>query len=337
LTRPFLSVRDLVVTAGRPSQPRIIVNGVSFEIGAGERLALVGESGSGKTMTALAIIGLLPPGLSVASGAIALDGQALEPGGAAMQAARGRDIAMIFQDPTTSLNPVMTVGQQIIEAIRVHNPVSQAVARGHAITLLDQVKIERPEERVDDYPHQFSGGMRQRVMIAMALANRPKLLIADEPTTALDVTTQIEILRLVDELCRANGMALLLITHDLGIVQGFCDRIVVLYAGAAMEGGPVAEVLARPRHPYTRGLLRSVPPADSDVEWLEPIVGEPPVSVARQPGCPFAPRCAHALDRCRTTSPTLQSAGAGVIAACHLLDTHAADMGAPSAPHSVGA
>ena len=333
MTTPFLSVRDLVVTAGRPSHPRIIVNHVSFEIAAGERLALVGESGSGKTMTALAVIGLLPPGLRVASGAIAHDGHMLEPGGAALQAARGRDIAMIFQDPTTSLNPVMTVGQQIIEAIRVHNRVSQQAARARAIALLGQVKIDRPEQRVDDYPHEFSGGMRQRVMIAMALANHPKMLIADEPTTALDVTTQVEILRLVDELCRANGMSLLLITHDLGIVRGFCDRIVVLYAGAAMEIGPVGEVLVRPRHPYTNGLLRSVPPGDSDVEWLEPIAGEPPVSVTQEPGCPFAPRCAHAMDRCRTATPRLQKADDDVIAACHLLDGSAAD--APSASFDV--
>ena len=324
MSPPALAVADLVVVGGRRGREVRTVDGISFAVGEGERLALVGESGSGKSMTALAVMGLLPPRFRIAGGTVRIAGQAIEPASPGMAGARGRDVAMVFQDPTSALNPVMTVGEQVAEAILAHAPVGRAEARRRAIRLLDQVRIARAAERFASYPHEFSGGMRQRVMIAMALAHRPRLLIADEPTTALDVTTQIAILDLVEELCRLEGTALLLITHDFGIVEGFCDRVVVLYGGRVMEVGQAVDVVTRPRHPYTAGLLRSIPPPDRDLDRLEQIEGEPPASSGRPaPGCPFAPRCRHAFDRCRREIPALVRPG-GVLAACHLLDVETA-------------
>jgi oligopeptide transport system ATP-binding protein len=227
---------------------------------------------------------------------------------------------MVFQDPMAALNPVMTIGWQLVEAIRAHSAMDRASARRRAVELLEEVRIADAAARLDAYPHEFSGGMRQRVMIAMALAHRPRLIIADEPTTALDVTTQLQILRLLDDLCRQERSALMLITHDLGVVQGTCDEVVVLYGGRIMEAGPVAQVLARPRHPYTRSLLATIPPLDRDVDWLTPIPGEPSSTAPTAAGCPFAARCDLAERRCRAETPPLRGAGASVRAACHALD-----------------
>lgn len=315
---PVLEVRDLSVGVGRPGRERSVVSGVSLTIPQGGRLALVGESGSGKSMTALAVAGLLPGSFRILSGSVALSGRVIDPGGREMTAVRGREIAMIFQDPMSALNPVMTIGWQLVEAIRAHSALDHRAARRRAVELLEDVRITDAATRLDAYPHEFSGGMRQRVMIAMALAHRPRLIIADEPTTALDVTTQLQILRLLDDLCRQEGSALMLITHDLGVVQGTCDDVLVLYGGRMMEAGPVAEVLGRPRHPYTRNLLATIPPLDVDVEWLSPIPGEPSAFAAVS-GCPFAMRCTLAEARCRSETPPMRIAGAPVQAACHLL------------------
>jgi peptide/nickel transport system ATP-binding protein len=309
------------MTIGRPHAAPV-VSGVSFDIRAGERLALVGESGSGKTMSALAVIGLLPPGFRVVAGEIRIGGTAIDTGSPAMRALRGKDVAIVFQDPMTSLNPVMRIGDQIIEALQAHAPgLAQDEARRRATALLDSVRIARASERLDAYPHEFSGGMRQRVTIAIALANRPQLLIADEPTTALDVTTQVQILSLMDELCRERGTGLLLITHDLGLVQAYCDRVCVLYAGKVMEFGPIERVLARPEHPYTRALLRSVPPGDRDIEWLDPIAGEPAHGEFAPSQCRFAARCTQAFDRCRRDEPQPIATGEDWLAACHLVES----------------
>ncbi|MCL4186463.1 MAG: ABC transporter ATP-binding protein [Rhodobacteraceae bacterium] len=317
---PALSVEGLRVAVGPPGRGRAVVGDVAFAIPPGGRLAIVGESGSGKSMTALAVAGLLPRGARQTAGQIALGGRIVDPAGPGMARIRGREIAMIFQDPMSALNPVMTVGAQLVEAIRAHSAMSPRAARARAAEMLAAVQIPRPAERLDAWPHEFSGGMRQRVMIAMALTHRPKLLIADEPTTALDVTTQLQILRLIDGLCREEGSALMLITHDLGIVEGFCDSVVVLYGGRMMEAGPVAAVLGRPRHPYTRGLMATIPPLDRDVDWLDPIPGEPVATPAADaPGCPFAPRCGLAEARCRTVTPAWRPAGSKVAASCHLL------------------
>lgn len=319
-TPPVLSVAGLGVAMGPQAHARHVVNGVSFDIPPGGRLAIVGESGSGKSMTALAVIGLLPRGVRIAAGQISLGGREVDPSGPEMARIRGREIGMIFQDPMSALNPVMTVGDQLLEAIQAHAPLPGRAARARAIELLAAVQIPRPAERFDSWPHEFSGGMRQRVMIAMALAHRPRLLIADEPTTALDVTTQLQILRLIDSICRKEGAALLLITHDLGIVQGFCDRALVLYGGRMMEYGPVAEVLKRPLHPYTNGLITAIPPLDRDVELLESIPGEPAQArSADTTGCPFAPRCARADGSCKARTPVWRSLGGNVSAACHHL------------------
>lgn len=249
-----------------------VVHGIGFTIRAGGRLAIVGESGSGKSITALALLGLLPPGFRIAGGSIRLDGATIDPTAPAMRTVRGRDVAIVFQDPMTALDPVMRIGAQMTEAIRAHAPVGEAEARRRAVELLDQVRIHDARSRLGAYPHEFSGGMRQRVTIAMALAHQPKVLIADEPSTALDVTTQVTILSLLDELCRGNGTALLLISHDLEIVRGLCDDVLVMRHGSVVESGAVAAVLDTPAHPYTLALLRSVPPIDRDVDWLETTV-----------------------------------------------------------------
>lgn len=249
-----------------------VVNRIGFTIRAGGRLAIVGESGSGKSITALALLGLLPPGFRIAGGSIRLGGAPIDPAAPAMRAVRGRDVAIVFQDPMTALDPVMRIGAQMTEAIRAHARISDAEARRRAVELLDQVRIHDARSRLGAYPHEFSGGMRQRVTIAMALAHQPKVLIADEPSTALDVTTQVTILNLLDELCRKNRTALLLISHDLEIVRGLCDDVLVMRHGSVVESGAVAAVLDAPTHPYTLALLRSVPPIDRDVEWLETTV-----------------------------------------------------------------
>jgi oligopeptide transport system ATP-binding protein len=288
------------------------VDGVSFAVKPGEKLGVVGESGCGKSVTALSIMKLIsqPPGEYAGGSIIFEDQDLLELPESAMRKIRGSKIGMIFQDPMTCLNPTMPVGKQIGEGLRIHLKVSADEAHKRAISLLEQVGIPAAAERVNSYPHQFSGGMRQRVMIAMALACNPKLLIADEPTTALDVTVQAQILELIDGVCSEFGTSVILITHDLGVVAGMTDRVVVMYAGRVMETAPTDELFANPRHPYTLGLLASVPRLDEQRQsTLKTIEGAPPDLLRPPPGCPFMPRCAFARAICRTMPPLDPVAG----------------------------
>ena len=298
------------------------VDGVSFSVHAGETLAIVGESGCGKSVTSLSILRLIasPPGRTVA-GSIRFEGRELlalpEPD---MRKVRGNEISMIFQEPMTSLNPVLTIGRQIAEALVLHRGLARAAANARAVEMLAVVNIPEPARRVREYPHQLSGGMRQRVMIAMALACSPKLLIADEPTTALDVTIQAQILDLMRGLKEKTGAAIVLITHDLGVVAEMAQRVVVMYAGRKVEEAPVAELFARPRHPYTQGLLRSIPRLGATLAGkrnrLEEIRGMVPSMREAIPGCVFAPRCAYATERCRTEYPPLEQKAEGHVVAC---------------------
>jgi peptide/nickel transport system ATP-binding protein len=320
---PVLEVRDLVI--GFPGQ--IVVHGIGFRIDPGETLALVGESGCGKSVTAFALMRLLPPAARILRGQVWFDGVDLATASAgAMRALRGRRISLIQQEPMTSLNPVLTVGTQIAEVIRRHESMSHAAARRRVEELLDMVGIPEPRRRAGEFPHNFSGGMRQRVMIAMAVACRPLLIIADEPTTALDVTIQAQVLDLLDELRRQFGMAVLLITHDLGVVAQWADRAAVMYAGRIVEQTPVRPFFRRPRHPYARGLLgASVNEPDGQAGsgdgWhyttkrLNEISGSV-ASAAAEPGCPFAPRCPDMIPACRTAPPALQAVGDGSEVAC---------------------
>src|SRR5262249_39344350 len=300
------------------------VDGVSLSVAAGETLGIVGESGCGKSVTALSIMRLLPAKLGrVVSGEIRFDGQdLLALGEAEMRDIRGNRIAMIFQEAMTSLNPVLTVGDQIAEAVMIHQKKSRTEAMAHAVEMLRLVRIPDAERRVRDYPHQFSGGMRQRVMIAMALCCNPKLLIADEPTTALDVTIQAQILKLMLELKGRFGAAVMLITHDLGVVAETCQRVIVMYAGRKVEEAPVLELFDRPMHPYTRGLMASIPRRrlDKTARRLQEIPGIVPSLREPIPGCPFAPRCGFATDQCRTEAPLLSEHTAGHWAACWHVD-----------------
>ncbi len=319
----LLDVSDLRITFPTSAGTSRPVDGVNFSMARGELLALVGESGCGKSLTALALLRLVPaPGTIAAGSALRLDGTdllALE--GEALRAIRGRRIAMIFQDPMTSLNPVFTVADQITESLRAHRRMSGADARARALELLQEVGIPDPEARLDQYPHQLSGGMRQRVMIAIALASEPELLIADEPTTALDVTVQAQILEVLDRLRQKRGMAVLLITHDLGIVAGRADRVAVMYAGRIVEEAPTAELFARPSHPYTRGLLASVPRLTGPVARLTPITGTVPAPTAWPLGCRFHPRCPEAMARCATDDPPPLAAGDDHRTRCWLAET----------------
>jgi peptide/nickel transport system ATP-binding protein len=305
------AIRDLTVEARWKTRALTLVERVSLAVPRGEILALVGESGSGKSITALAAMGLLEPPVRIAGGAAILDGRPIDPQDAAgMRAIRGRDIAMIFQDPMMTLNPVMRIDDQICEAIEVHDrAVPRAEALRRARAALAAVGISAPEERLAAYPHQLSGGMRQRIVIAIALINRPAVVLADEPTTALDVTTQGQILHEVKRLCRETGTAMIWITHDLAVVASLAHSIAVMYAGRIVESGPAERILTRPAHPYTRGLLDSVPMIDTRAGRLRPIPGMPPVAGSIVAGCRFAPRCAHAEDRCRTAEPGLVAAG----------------------------
>ena len=305
------------------------VDGVSFHLDRGELLGLVGESGCGKSMTALSVMRLIAPPGKIANGEILFDGKdLLKLSDSEMRKMRGDDIAMIFQDPMTSLNPVFTVGEQIAEALRLHRKLSRPQARKATIEAMREVAIPDPARRVDDYPHQLSGGMRQRVMIAMALACNPKLLIADEPTTALDVTIQAQILELLDELRKQRELAVLLITHDLGVVAEVADRVAVMYTGRIVEESPVDELFARPRHPYTEGLLRSVPKLTSAEltknERLETIEGVVPRPTDLPPGCHFAPRCRHRMPRCTAEEIPLYQLEGNVEVRCVLYDLAAA-------------
>ena len=311
----LLDVRDLAVQFKTQDGTIHAVNGISFELGRGERLGLVGESGCGKSVTNLAIIRLLPkPAGRIVRGEVLFDAQdlaKLDEG--EVRDIRGRDIAMIFQDPMTSLNPVLTVEEQMVETIQAHKKIDRKAARGRAIELLGMVGIPQAEERLRSFPHQFSGGMRQRVMIAMALALEPKLLIADEPTTALDVTIQAQVLELLSRLTTESGTSLVLITHDLGVVAGMTDRINVMYAGFIVETATTGDLFESPSHPYTVGLLHSMPRVDArEGEPLIPIEGRPPDMRQAPRGCPFAPRCAWRLEACWTNNPPLAPVAGGV-------------------------
>ncbi|MCA1635636.1 MAG: ABC transporter ATP-binding protein [Acidobacteria bacterium] len=305
------------------------VDGVSFSVGEGELLGLVGESGCGKSITALSVMRLIGAPGRIVGGEVWFGGQnLLKASEARMREIRGDDIAMIFQDPMTSLNPVFKVGEQIAEALRLHRGMSRGQAREAAIAAMQEVSIPDPARRADDYPHQLSGGMRQRVMIAMALACDPKLLIADEPTTALDVTIQAQILELIDELRRTRNLAVLLITHDLGVVAEVADRVAVMYTGRIVEESPVEELFARPKHPYTEGLLRSVPKlTEAEVKKavrLSTIEGFVPKPTNLPPGCHFAPRCPHRMPRCTEGDIPLYALEHGVQVRCVLYDLAAA-------------
>jgi oligopeptide transport system ATP-binding protein len=296
------------------------VDGVSYTLDRGETLGVVGESGSGKSVTAMTIMGLIdmPPG-RIEGGDVRYRGMSLlEMDEEQMQAVRGNDIAMIFQDPMTSLNPVYTIGRQLGEGLRLHRGYTKQQATQRAIELLDLVGIPNPEQRVKDYPHQFSGGMRQRVMIAMALACDPDILIADEPTTALDVTIQAQIIELMQEMQEKNGNAIIMITHDLGVVADVADKIMVMYAGRPVEFGTADEIFYQSVHPYTWGLMRSIPePVQDEKKPLTPIMGNPPSLVNVPSGCTFSPRCPYACDRCRTERPERVYVGEGHYSTCH--------------------
>ena len=300
-----LSIRGLRTHFVTPERTVQAVDGVTYDLHAGKTLAVVGESGSGKSVHALSILGLLPiPPAKIVAGEILFQGEdLLKMSAAQMREVRGNRIAMIFQEPMTSLNPVMRIGDQIAESIILHQKKTPAEARAKAIDLLKKVGIPHPEERVDDFPHQFSGGMRQRAMIAIALACEPDVLIADEPTTALDVTIQAQILELMKDLQREYHMAIILITHNIGVVAEMADDVVVMYAGRPVENAPVGELFKNPKHPYTKGLLASVPSIYERKDRLEAIPGQPPDLTGGFIGCPFAPRCPSAMDRCRTDDP----------------------------------
>jgi oligopeptide/dipeptide ABC transporter ATP-binding protein len=318
VNEPVLSVRDLVVRLSTGRGVVHAVNGVSLDVEPGGALGLVGESGSGKSVMSLAILRLLPRGGRIASGQVWFGGRdltGLSP--AEMRTVRGREIAMILQDPQSSLNPVLPVGEQIEEAIHAHERVTRRAARARAVELLGAVGIARPEEQLGRFPHQFSGGMRQRVMIAIALALRPRLLIADEPTTALDVTVQAQVLELLKELTDEVGAAVVLISHDLGIMARMTQRIAVMYAGLVVESAPTRELFARPRHPYTVGLLRSIPRIAGARGALVPIDGSPPDLERLPEGCPFAPRCAWRIDACWSANPALAVDAPEHLVACH--------------------
>ncbi len=295
----LLEVKDLHTSFFTPAGEVKAVNGVSFSLEKGKVLGIVGESGSGKSVTAYSILQILANPGKIVSGSIKLDGEELV--GASkqkMSTIRGNKISIIFQDPMTSLNPVYTIGNQLMEAIMLHTKRNKAEARARAIEMLELVGVNEPEKRIKQYPHEFSGGMRQRVMIAMALACEPDILIADEPTTALDVTIQAQILDLMKDLQKKLGMAIIMITHDLGVVAEMCDEIIVMYAGEVCERGTADEVFYNPKHEYTRGLLRSIPKVDDNDERLIPIGGHPVDLLNMPDGCPFAPRCDRAMKVC---------------------------------------
>jgi peptide/nickel transport system ATP-binding protein len=317
---PLLEVRDLRVEFPTRVGALVAVDGVSFAIAPGEVLGVVGESGAGKSLTGAAIIGLIEPPGRIAAGEVKLNGLRIDNlPYEELRKIRGREIGAIFQDPLTSLNPLYTVGQQLVETITTHLHVSSAEARRRAIALLASTGIPAPERRIDHYPHHFSGGMRQRVVIALALAAEPKLVIADEPTTALDVSIQAQIIALLKRLCREHGTAVMLVTHDMGVIAETADRVAVMYAGRIVEIGPVADVIHRPQHPYTVGLMGSIPSFTDETERLAQIDGAMPRLTEIPSGCPFHPRCVHAFERCPCERPELLPAGASQ-AACWLHD-----------------
>ncbi|MBC7709951.1 MAG: ABC transporter ATP-binding protein [Rhizobacter sp.] len=321
MSQPLLEVKNLHIEF--PTRRGILkaVEDVSFAIAPGEVLGVVGESGAGKSLTGAAIIGLLEPPGRIAGGQILLDGKRIDNlPYEQMRKIRGRQIGAIFQDPLTSLNPLYSIGRQLIETITTHLALSEAAARDRAIKLLEEVGIPAARERIEHYPHQFSGGMRQRVVIALALAAEPKVIIADEPTTALDVSIQAQIITLLKGLCRNHGTAVMLVTHDMGVIAETADRVAVMYAGRVVEIGPVADVIHKPQHPYTIGLMGSIPEFESKRDRLIQIDGAMPRLDAIPQGCAFNPRCTQVFDKCKTTRPNLMPAGA-TSAACWLHET----------------
>jgi peptide/nickel transport system ATP-binding protein/oligopeptide transport system ATP-binding protein len=330
VTAPLLDVRNLVTAFRSGGGTFNAVDGVSFTLAPGEVLGIVGESGSGKSVTALSILGLIPnPPGRIVGGEIHFRGEnLLKAASRRMRQIRGAEIAMIFQEPMTSLNPVYTIGDQIIETIRYHERIGPKAARQRALDMLDRVGIAMPARRLDEYPHQLSGGMRQRVMIAIALSCNPRLLLADEPTTALDVTIQAQILELLSDIRSEFGMAVILITHDLGVVAQHVDRVMVMYGGRVVEEAPVYELFAHPRHPYTEGLLRSIPSIDDEGGRLFAIPGTVPAPFDLPSGCRFRTRCGYAAPACAATNPPLIEAGPEHRSACLRIDALVAARGA---------
>ena len=303
---PILEVRDLHIEFAGEDGPLPVLHGLSYTLPKGRVLAVVGESGSGKTVHALSILRLLPPNARISQGEVRYKGKNLATlGREELRKIRGNKISMIFQDPAASLNPVLTIGQQLTETLLAHRKMSKSAARAKAVKLLEKVGIAGAEKWLNEYPFQFSGGMCQRVMIAMALALEPDVLVADEPTTALDVTVQAQILNLIKQLQKASGMSAVFITHNLAVVAGIADDVLVLYAGMCMEYAPAAELFEHPLHPYTQGLLNSLAPVHEKVDILPVITGHPPLPGKLPPGCPFAPRCPFAKDKCRQVCPPL--------------------------------
>jgi peptide/nickel transport system ATP-binding protein len=315
---PLLAVEGLRVEFPTRRGTLVAVHDVSFEIAPGEVLGVVGESGAGKSLTGAAIIGLLDPPGRIAAGRVVLGGRRIDnlPYDA-MRRIRGKEIGAIFQDPLTSLNPLYTIGRQLVETIRTHLDMTESAARDRAVALLEEVGIPAAARRVDHYPHQFSGGMRQRVVIALALAANPRLIVADEPTTALDVSIQAQVIQLLKRLCREHGTAVMLVTHDMGVIAETADRVAVMYAGRIVEIGPVSDVIHRPRHPYTLGLMGSIPSIVDERERLTQIDGAMPRLTAIPAGCAFHPRCPRAFERCARERPELSDAG-NTRAACWL-------------------
>ncbi len=321
MPEPLLAIDDLVVDFRTEDGVVHAVDGVSYELFPGEILGIVGESGSGKSVSTLALLGLIPmpPGRIVRGTAMFKGRDLLRLKKRELRRVRGNEVAMVFQDPMTSLNPVLTVGRQLGEAITTHYPNEKdTVVKERVIELLRMVGVPNPETRYTQFPHEFSGGMRQRAMIAMGIANSPSLLIADEPTTALDVTIQAQVLEVLKRVQQETEAATILITHDLGIVAEMCDRVLVMYAGHIVESGTVEDIFRAPRHPYTIGLMNSLPKLTGDEEWLEPITGAPPSLINLPSGCPFHPRCFLARERCKQEVPPLKPVeGAGHQSACH--------------------
>lgn len=315
----LLTIENLVVEFNTPAGVIQAVNGISYSVAEGEIVAIVGESGSGKSVSARAVLGLVPdPPGKIVSGSIWFDGvDLLGLDDQSIRDLRGKDISMVFQEPMTSLNPVLSIGRQLTEAMQLHLGLSPSAVDSRAVELLKMVGISDPEDRLTQYPHQLSGGMRQRVMIAMALSCKPKLILADEPTTALDVTIQAQVLSLMQKLCLDMGVALVIITHNLGIVARYAKHVNVMYAGRIVESGPASTLYNNPSHPYTVGLLNSVPRLDQERgKLIEPIPGSPPDLAALGSGCAFAPRCRFATDRCHNESPVLESVGDNHQSAC---------------------
>ncbi|MFP6771329.1 MAG: ABC transporter ATP-binding protein [Alphaproteobacteria bacterium] len=316
----LLSVRNLRIEFPNRRGTLVAVDDISFDIAPGEILGVVGESGAGKSLTGAAIIGLIEPPGRIAQGEIFLEGKRIDNlPFEEFRKIRGRRIGAIFQDPLTSLNPLYSVSRQLIETIQTHLPMNERQARDRALELLDEVGIPGASERIDHYPHQFSGGMRQRVVIALALCAEPRLIIADEPTTALDVSIQAQIISLLKRLCHEHGTAVMLVTHDMGVIAEAADRVAVMYSGRIAEIGPVQDVVRAAKHPYTHGLMGSIPQIGHHVDQLTQIEGSMPRLQEIPPGCPFNPRCEQVMDRCRVERPDLQAADKSHVA-CHLFD-----------------